>query len=56
MNPAPVSSFVRALVGFLTFISVSFGVTYAVNTYASGQSQEQAASAAVARMLATGQK
>ena len=33
MNPAPVGSFVRFLVGFLTFISVSLGITVAVNSY-----------------------
>jgi hypothetical protein len=45
MKPAPVGSFVRFLVGFVTFIGVSFGVTVAVNTYAIAKqnSQQQAA-------------
>lgn len=55
MNPTPASSFVRALVGFLTFITVSFGVTIAVNTYASAQDREQAAAAAAARLNAPAQ-
>jgi hypothetical protein len=37
MKPAPVGSFVRFLVGFLTFIGLSLGVTVAVNTYAVSQ-------------------
>lgn len=46
MNPAPVGSFVRFLVGFLTFISVSLGLTVAVNHYAqSGDAQKQQAAA-----------
>lgn len=51
MTPTPVGSFVRFLVGFLTFISVSFGVTIAVNTYASARDASQQASAAKALML-----
>lgn len=51
MNQAPVGSFVRFLVGFLTFISVSFGVTIAVNVYASTQDAESQAAAALSAML-----
>lgn len=51
MTPAPVSSFVRFTVGFLTFISVSFGVTIAVNTYAMARDDAQQAAAAKAAML-----
>jgi hypothetical protein len=51
MTPAPVGSFVRFLVGFLTFISVSLGLTIAVNTYASAKDTQQAAAAAKALML-----
>lgn len=45
MKPAPVGSFVRFLVGFLTFIGVSLGVTVAVNSYAVAQSQAEHAAA-----------
>jgi hypothetical protein len=51
MNPTPVGSFVRFLVGFLTFVTVSFGVTVGVNAYASGQSAQQQAAAAFSAML-----
>ncbi len=51
MQPAPLSSFLKSVIGFLTFISISFGVTYAVQTYATVQDAEQAAAAARAAML-----
>ncbi|MFA7310062.1 MAG: hypothetical protein WC050_04110 [Candidatus Paceibacterota bacterium] len=53
MNQPPVSSFVKFSLGFLVFLSVSFGVTIAVNTYASGQTQEQQTASALAAMLKT---
>ncbi len=51
MEPAPVSSFVRFVVGFLTFIGVSFGVTIGVNAYAGVQDSQQMAAAALSAML-----
>ncbi len=46
MQPTPESSFFRFLLGFLTFISLSFVVTYAVNSYTIAQeSKEQTAAA-----------
>lgn len=46
---ASASSFVRFVVGFCTFISLSFGVTYVANVYAIKKdlASEQAAAAAV---------
>jgi hypothetical protein len=55
MKPAPVGSFVRFLVGFLTFIGVSLGVTIAVNSYAIAQ-QEHAQQAAAFEALVAPQK
>ena len=51
MNQQPVSSFFRFALGFLVFITVSFGVTYAVNSYAISQTADQQAAAAVTAML-----
>lgn len=51
MNPAPVGSFVKFSLGFLVFISISFGVTIAVNTYTVAQTGEEQAAAAIAAML-----
>ncbi|MBV9159643.1 MAG: hypothetical protein JO019_03555 [Candidatus Kaiserbacteria bacterium] len=51
MQPSPVSSFFRFLLGFLTFISVSFGVTYGVNVMAQAKDAAQHAAAAKAIML-----
>ena len=53
MQRAPVSSFVRFVVGFLTFIGVSFGVTIGVNAYAGAQDSQQMAAAAISAMLET---
>ena len=50
MKPAPVGSFVRFLVGFLTFIGVSLGVTVAVNSYSIAQ-QEKAQQASAFQAL-----
>jgi hypothetical protein len=51
MNPAPVGSFVRFLVGFLTFISVSLGVTVAVNSVAVAQDAQHQQAAAFSALL-----
>lgn len=50
MQPSPVGSFVRFVIGFLTFLSVSFGVTYAVNIYATAQDMEKQTAAAFANL------
>ncbi len=49
MNPA--SSFFKFVLGFLTFISVSFVVTYTVNSYTIAENEEQQTASAFAAML-----
>lgn len=51
MAPSPVNSFARFFFGFTLLISISFGVTYAVQKYASGQDAQQQQAAAAAAML-----
>lgn len=51
MQPSGVGSFFKFTLGFLVFISVSFGVTFAVNTMAQSKDASQAAAAAMAHML-----
>lgn len=51
MDNSPTSSFFRFTLGFLTFISLSFGLTYAVNTYTIMQEREQATAAAIQAMF-----
>jgi len=55
MRPSPTGSFLRFVIGFFVFISVSFGVTYLVQTISSQQQAEQQAAAAEALMLKTAQ-
>jgi hypothetical protein len=45
-------SFFRFLIGFLVFIGLSFGVTYAVNIYTAQQAAQQQVAAALQAMLA----
>ncbi len=47
----PAGSFIKFLTGFLTLITLSFGLTYAVNSYATTRDASQAAAAAQARLL-----
>ena len=47
----PAGSFIKFLTGFLTLITLSFALTYAVNSYATARDANQAAAAAKARML-----
>lgn len=47
----PVGSFLRFFLGFMLFISISFGVTLAVNSYTANQSIEQQTAAALQAML-----
>ncbi|MBI5457524.1 hypothetical protein HY971_02245 [Candidatus Kaiserbacteria bacterium] len=51
MALSPVNSFARFFFGFTLLISISFGVTYAVQKYASGQDAQQQQAAAAAAML-----
>jgi len=46
MQQSPTSSFLKFLTGFMVFISLSFGITYAVNSYTISQTKLQAAAAA----------
>lgn len=47
----PAGSFIKFLTGFLTLITLSFGLTYAVNSYATTRDATQAAAVAKAKML-----
>lgn len=47
----PFESFLRFVVGFSVFISVSFGVTYAVSTYSQMQEIEEQTAAAFKAMV-----
>ena len=49
MNPA--GSFFRFLLGFLIFISLSFAITYAVNTYTIAQEEHEQTAAAFEAMV-----
>lgn len=49
MNSA--SSFFRFVLGFLTLISLSFGLTYAVGTYTMAQEKEAQQAAALQALL-----
>jgi len=51
MQQTPLGSFTRFLFGFTLLISISFGVTYAVQTYAAGQDAQKQQAAAAAAML-----
>ena len=51
MAPNPTGSFFKFLSGFLTFITVSFVVTYAVTTYTEKQNAEKQTAAAIEAML-----
>lgn len=51
MSPSPVSDFTRNVIGFAVFLSVSFGVTFAVNIFTAQESQEEQVASAAARML-----
>lgn len=53
MNPSPIGSFAKFTIGFLVFISVSLGVTIAVNSYTDGQGQAQQTAAAIQALLKT---
>ena len=52
----PAESFIKFLTGFLTLITLSFGLTYAVNSYTQTRSADQAAAAAKAKLLDSNKK
>jgi Flp pilus assembly protein TadG len=52
MKPqSPVTSFAEFTIGFFVFISLSFGLTYAVTTYTNSQQAAQQAAAARAALM-----
>jgi hypothetical protein len=51
MQPTPAGSFIKFLTGFLTLITLSFGLTYAVHSYASVRDSAHAAAAAKAALV-----
>ena len=48
---SPVGSFLRFFIGFMLFISISFGVALTVNSYTAKQSAEQQTAAALKAVL-----
>lgn len=50
-NPNPVGSFTRFFFGFVLFISLSFGVTFAVQKVVISQEAQKQQAAAAAAML-----
>jgi hypothetical protein len=53
MQPTPAGSFIKFLTGFLTLITLSFGLTYAVNAYTNRRNLEAASAAATQKLLQT---
>ena len=51
MQPSATGSFLKFVLGFMTFIGISFGVTVAVSQYSASQTLAQHAAAAQALML-----
>jgi hypothetical protein len=51
MKPSPFGSFAKFTIGFLVFISISLGVTIAVNSYASQQDQSHQTAAVFQALL-----
>jgi hypothetical protein len=51
MQQSPTGSFLRFVLGFVTFLALSFTLTIAVTDYTKGQDAQQAAAAAEAMML-----
>ncbi len=51
MAPTPVGSFARFFFGFVLLISISFGLTFAVQKYATSQDAAKQQAAAAAAML-----
>ena len=53
MQPSPLGSFTRFFFGFTLLISISFGVTYAVQMYTAGEDAQRQQAAAAEAMLKT---
>jgi len=53
---SPVNSFLRYVLGFLLFISISFGVTFGVNALATRQTAAAQQAAALQALIGTAQK
>ena len=53
MPETPVNSFLRLTLGFLAFIGISFGVTFAVNSYTTQQTAAANQAAALKALVAT---
>lgn len=51
MQPSPVGSFFRFLSGFLLFISLSFGITFAANAVANHRDGASQAASALKALL-----
>jgi hypothetical protein len=51
MQGSPVNSFLRFFIGFMILISLSFGITFAVQKYAGSQDAARQEAAAAALML-----
>jgi hypothetical protein len=51
MKQSPTGSFLKFTIGFLVFISLSFGVTFAVNEYTMKQARIAAEAAAQAALI-----
>jgi len=51
MNPSPIGSFAKFVIGFLLFISLSLGITLGVNVYTSSQQQSDQTASAIQAML-----
>lgn len=49
----PAGSFLKYVLGFLTFISLSFIITYAVNTYTVAQDQQKQTAAAFQALVSS---
>lgn len=50
---SPLQSFLRFTIGFMVFLSVSFGVTFAVNTISTAQEKERQTASAYEAMVGT---
>jgi hypothetical protein len=46
MSESPVNSFLRFFAGFVLFISLSFGITFSVNSYTTKRDAQRAAASA----------
>ena len=52
MDKSPLGSFAKSVIGFLIFISLSLGITVAVNSYESSQQKNDQTASAIQAMLA----